>query len=232
MGAAGSVLSQDEIKSYPQYTILGGDAKFAEITAGKEEKTITLGEFEDPYLKYGGSYQGDVKDTKDFKYVTWTECPAFTPTHRSFMAKTLTPELFEKLKDVKSNKGFTLSNAIMTGVVTPHLGVGATAGDEDCFEVFKELYYPIIKGWHGYDAYTQKHPVDLDPSKLVFSDEQRAKFNHYVASTRVRAARNISGFELPPGATEDSRKGVEDVLIKAFAGLSGELAGTYYKLGS
>jgi hypothetical protein len=71
------------------------------------------------------------------------------------MAKYLTPEVFEKLKDVKSPKGYSLSNAIMTGVVTPHLGVGATAGDEDCWELFKDLYYPIIKEWHGYDAETQ-----------------------------------------------------------------------------
>jgi len=199
MGAAGSVLTQEEIRAYPQYTILGGDAKYDEITAGREEKGIKLEEdVKDPYLLYGGAYQGDIKDTKDFKYITWTERPAFTDKHRSAMAKHLTPELFEKLKDAKSAKGFTLSNVIQTGTVTPHLGVGATAGDEDCFEVFKDLYYPIIKDWHGYDAYTQKHPVDLDPSKLVFTDEQRAIFNKYVASTRVRAARNISGFSLPP----------------------------------
>ena len=65
----------------------------------------------------------------------------------------------------------------MTGVVTPHLGVGCTAGDEDCWEVFKDLYYPIIKGWHDYDAATSTHPVDLDPSKVVFTDEQKATFN-------------------------------------------------------
>ena len=64
-------------------------------------------------------------------------------------------QVFDRLKDLKSTKGYTLSNVIMTGVVTPHLGVGATAGDEDCWEVFKDIYYPIIKDWHGYDAETQ-----------------------------------------------------------------------------
>jgi creatine kinase len=119
----------------------------------------------------------------------------------------------------------------MTGVVTPHLGVGCTAGDEDCWEKFKDLYYPVIKEWHGYDAETQKHPVDLDFSKLVFSDEQKATFNEYVKSTRIRAARNISGFSLPSGATAEDRAGVEAVLKQAFTGLKDELAGTYYELG-
>ena len=105
------------------------------------------------------------------------------------MAKTLTAELFAKLKDVKSSKGYSLSNAIQTGVVTPHLGVGTTAGDEESWELFKDLYYPIIKGWHGYDAYTQKHPVDLDANKLVLTPEGITILNKYVASTRIRAAR-------------------------------------------
>ena len=64
-------------------------------------------------------------------------------------------QVFDRLKDLKSTKGYTLSNVIMTGVVTPNLGVGATAVDEDCWELFKDLYYPIIKDKHGYDAETQ-----------------------------------------------------------------------------
>jgi len=229
MGAGASV-SQDDVKDMPQYTILGGDSKFNELKG--DDGNLDLSKVVDPYLQYGGTYAGDPKDTKDFKYVTFTELPRFTEKHRSAMSKRLTEELFNKLKDVQSNKGYTLSNAIMTGVVTPHLGVGATAGDEDCWECFKELYYPIIKDWHGYDADTQTHPMDLDFTKLVFTEEQKALFNEYVASTRIRAARNISGYSLPPGATAEDRAAVESVLKQAFDGLTGELAGTYYELGS
>jgi len=228
MGAGGSV-TLDEVKDMPQYTILGGEAKYNELK--EEDGTVKKDKFADPYLQFGGAYAGDGKDSADFKYVTWDAVPGFTDAHKSLMAKTLTPELFEKLKDVKSDKGYTLSNAIMTGVVTPHLGVGCTAGDEDCWTAFKDLYYPVIKGWHGYDAETQTHPVDLDFSKLVFSDEKRETFNKYVKSTRIRAARNISGFSLPTGATTEDRAGVEKVLQETFAGLEGELAGTYYELG-
>jgi hypothetical protein len=195
MGAAGSVLSQEEAKQFPQYKILGGDEKYNELK--NEDGQIPLDKVQDPYLQYGGHYAGDPKDTKDFRYVTFDTLPSFTPQHRSLMAKTLTPELFEKLKDVKSTKGYSLSNAIMTGVVTPHLGVGCTAGDEECWDLFKDLFYPVIKGWHGYDAYTQKHPMDLDPSKINFTSEQKELFDKYVLSTRIRAARNISGFALP-----------------------------------
>ena len=186
----------------------------------------------DPNLSYGGHYNlSDPKNTDGFTYMQFDQVPQFTSKHRSAMAKHLTPAVFDRLKHTQSKFGYSLSNAIQTGVVTPHLGVGATAGDEDCWEVFKDLYYPIIRDWHGYDANTQKHPVDLDPSKLVLSDAQRVKLNTYVSSTRIRAARNISGFPLPAGATPVDRAGVEGVLKQAFSGLGGELAGTYFELG-
>lgn len=98
MGAGASV-TQEDVKSMPQYTILGGDAKFAELK--DEEGKVDLAKITDPYLKYGGSYGGDLKDTKDFKYLTFSELPKFTAEHKSLMAKTLTPELFESLKDKK-----------------------------------------------------------------------------------------------------------------------------------
>jgi creatine kinase len=111
-----------------------------------------------------------------------------------------------------------------------HNKCGSDTGDEESWEAFKDLYYPVIKGWHGYDAYTQKHPVDLDPSKLVFTPAANEIMSKYVVSTRIRAARNISGYSLPAGATAEDRAKVEEILKQTFAGLEGEMAGNYYPL--
>ena len=104
----------------------------------------------------------DGKDTDEFKYITFTEVPPFTDKHKSLMRKTMTPELFAKLKDVKSSKGYTLSNGMQAGVLRPHLGVGFTCGDEECFELFKDVINPIVQGWHNFDPATQTHTSDLD----------------------------------------------------------------------
>jgi len=186
-------------------------------------------------LKKGGSefeVAGDVKDEAGvFNYINFTKKPEFGADNKSAMAKAVTQETWDKLKDVKSSKGYTLSNAIQTGCLLPHLGVGCTAGDEECWDLFKELYYPVIKAWHGYDAETQTHPTDLDFSKLVFSDEQKAKFEEYVASTRIRAARNFAGFSLPCGTNSEDRAGVEKTVSEALAKIEDEdLKGTYYSL--
>ena len=181
----------------------------------------------------GGVARGDAKDSEDFEYLTYPACPQWTDKHRSLMAKFCTPEMFEKLKDVTTDTGYTFHNAIQTGTETPHLGVGITAGDEDSYDKFKDIIYPIIAGWHGgYDAAKMKHPTDLNPAHLCFNADQMAKFSEYVVSTRIRAARNIRGFPLPPGSTRDSAAAVEGILRRLFSGLEGDLQGTYYPLDS
>ena len=117
MGAGASV-SKEEVKGLPQYTIMGGDAKFDELKG--EDGKVALDKVEDPYLLYGGSYAGDAKDAPDFKYLTFAEVPKFTDKHKSLMAKTLTPELFEKLKNVKSSKVHTVHFA---NLQNPPLGL-------------------------------------------------------------------------------------------------------------
>jgi len=205
-------------------TTIGG-APAAAAPAAKDEK---------PWMSWGREDEGCPNNTADFKYKVYDSLPDMKGTgkHKSLMCQFLTPELFEKLKDKKTSNGYTLSHAIQTGVMTPHLGVGITAGDEETWEIFKEIMYPIIKGWHGFDPATEKHKTDLNPEHVIQTDAQLAKFNHYVASTRIRAARNVSGFGLPGGTSAADRHGVAVALQKAFKKFDGDLAGVYYDLGS
>lgn len=187
---------------------------------------------DDPWLTWGSEDAENPNNRDDFKYRTYSEVPAFTDKHKSLMAKHLTPEIFTALKDLKTSKGYTLSHAIQTGVMTPHLGVGITAGDEESWELFKDIYYPVINGWHNYDPTTQVHKSDLNAENLKMDDATVELFNKYVKSTRIRAARNISGYALPAGSSAEDRKGVRDTLEKAFAKFEGDLKGTFYDLGS
>lgn len=75
------------------------------------------------------------------------------------------------------------------------------------------------------------HPLDLDAPKLVLTPEAVVIMNQYVVATRIRAARNISGYSLPCGATDADRAKVEEILIETFNGLPESLQGTYFKLG-
>merc|ERR1719300_1380856 len=51
-----------------------------------------------------------------------------------------------------------------------------------------------------------------------------------VHSVRIRVGRSIDGFGLSPGIAKEQRIGVESLMKKAFANLTGDLAGRYYPL--
>ncbi|ROL55017.1 Creatine kinase S-type, mitochondrial [Anabarilius grahami] len=151
--------------------------------------------------------------------------------HNNCMASALTPAIYAKLRDRITPNNWTLDQCIQTGVDNPGhpfiKTVGMVAGDEESYEVFAEIFDPVIKDRHnGYDPKTMKHPTDLDASKIhsgVFDD-------HYVLSSRVRTGRSIRGLSLPPACSRSERREVERVTVQALAGLKGDLSGRYYSL--
>ncbi|XP_058381949.1 creatine kinase S-type, mitochondrial [Diceros bicornis minor] len=151
--------------------------------------------------------------------------------HNNCMAECLTPAIYAKLRNKVTPNGYTLDQCIQTGVDNPGhpfiKTVGMVAGDEESYEVFADLFDPVIKLRHnGYDPRVMKHPTDLDASKIT-----QGQFDeHYVLSSRVRTGRSIRGLSLPPACTRAERREVENVAITALEGLKGDLAGRYYKL--
>ncbi|XP_063745250.1 creatine kinase, mitochondrial 2a (sarcomeric) isoform X1 [Eleginops maclovinus] len=182
--------------------------------------------------------------------------------HNNCMAKALTPAIYGRLRDKLTPNNWTLDQCIQTGVDNPGhpfiKTVGCVAGDEESYEVFAELFDPIIKDRHnGYDPRTMTHPTDLDSSKvftplhdpsihLLFFNVFKLCFflacflnlqitngvfdENYVLSSRVRTGRSIRGLSLPPACSRAERREVERVVVMALAGLKGDLAGRYYGL--
>ncbi|NWZ92036.1 KCRU kinase, partial [Nesospiza acunhae] len=151
--------------------------------------------------------------------------------HNNCMASNLTPAIYARLCDKATPNGWTLDQCIQTGVDNPGhpfiKTVGIVAGDEETYEVFADLFDPVIQERHnGYNPRTMKHVTDLDCTKIKFGqfDER------YVLSSRVRTGRSIRGLSLPPACTRAERREVEKVAVDALSGLTGDLAGRYYRL--
>jgi len=146
------------------------------------------------------------------------------------MSNSMTLALYSKYRDVCTPAGYTLDNAIQTGVDNPGhpyiVTVGATLGDEFTYDCFKDLFDEIISKRHnGYSA-TDKHTTDLNWKNL-----KNAKFDpKYVLSSRVRTGRTIKGLSMPPACTRAERREVENVVSKCAKTLGGELKGYYQSL--
>eukprot|EP00462_Mataza_sp_D1_P000297 CAMPEP_0175090836 /NCGR_PEP_ID=MMETSP0086_2-20121207/1574_1 /TAXON_ID=136419 /ORGANISM="Unknown Unknown, Strain D1" /LENGTH=934 /DNA_ID=CAMNT_0016363523 /DNA_START=59 /DNA_END=2863 /DNA_ORIENTATION=+ len=151
--------------------------------------------------------------------------------HTSCMANHLTEELYNKLKDRVTPNGVTLDKCIKTGIENPgHPAiktVGMTAGDVESYEVFKELFDPVIDERHGGYGAEAKHPSDMDVSKIK---DPSVIDSEYVISTRVRSGRSVQGIPLPPSCNKEERRKLEEIVTKALTKLEGELAGDYFPL--
>ncbi|XP_078586741.1 creatine kinase M-type-like isoform X1 [Branchiostoma floridae x Branchiostoma japonicum] len=152
--------------------------------------------------------------------------------HNNIMASNLTPKIYAKLRDKATPAGYTLDQCIQTGVDNPGhpfiKTVGMVAGDEESYEVFAELFDAVIDERHGGYGPNDKHPTDLDWTKIRggnFDDK-------YVLSSRVRTGRSIRGLSLPPACTRAERREVERVVSDALANLAGEFEGKYYPLNN
>lgn len=150
--------------------------------------------------------------------------------HNNFMASTLTPEMYSRLRSKTTPQGWTLDGCIQTGVDNPGhpfiMTVGCVAGDEESYEVFAEFFDKVIDERHnGYKPW-DKHPTDLDYSKIRGGcfDEK------YVLSSRVRTGRSIRGLSLPPACSRAERREVERVVVDALGNLQGEFKGKYFPL--
>lgn len=147
----------------------------------------------------------------------------------SLMAQTMTPEIFEKYKDLKTKSaGWTIARAINTGTCYPTSFVGCHAGDLESYHLYKDLFFPVIEKYHvGYKTDgSMNHITDMDASKIEIDLTPQAK--EKIISTRIRVARNLAFFPLNPGGTKKTREEIAGLMKKVFDTLDDDLAGQFY----
>ena len=137
--------------------------------------------------------------------------PVISENNKSLMAKYLTREIWDELKDHKTATGhWTLAQAINTGCMNEDSLVGIHAGDIESYSDFAKIFDPLIEDYHGGYGADRKHVTDLDPAKLVGDIEDKSM----IKSTRIRVARNLFGFPLNPSSTKEQRLAIEQLMIK------------------
>ena len=150
------------------------------------------------------------------------------PSHcKSMLCKHLTPEVFKSLKNKKTANGFTLEQAINSGVQNIDSGIGVYAGDKESYDLFAELFDPIIKEYHGFGK-NDKHLSNLNPDDLNAPNPDPK--NEFIISTRIRVGRNMDNMPLGPAISKKQRDKVESSVVEGLSSLGGELKGKYYPL--
>ena len=79
-------------------------------------------------------------------------------------------QMYARLRDKVTPNGFTFDQAIQAGVDNPgsptSKTVGLVAGDEESYEVFKELFDVIIASKHGGYKPEDQHITNLNAAEV------------------------------------------------------------------
>jgi arginine kinase len=158
---------------------------------------------------------------------TLEKYPSFPSDCKSLLSKYLTKEVYEKLKDKKTSSGFTLADAIASGLENNDSGIGVYAGDIESYETFAALFDPIIQDYHSFSK-NDSHVSNLNADDLNAPNPDVE--NKYIVSTRIRVGRNIANLPLGPAISKEQRDEVQRQASQALNSLEGNLKGTYYPL--
>lgn len=107
-------------------------------------------------------------------------------------------------------------------------GIGVYAGSEDSYVKFADFFDLIVEDYHKHKK-ADKHVSDMTTSKLNAPPFPKADAK-MIKSTRIRVGRNLHGFPLGPGITNEQRNQIESTVVKALETFEGDLAGKYYPL--
>mmetsp|Transcript_77122 Transcript_77122/g.223171 ORF Transcript_77122/g.223171 Transcript_77122/m.223171 type:complete len:939 (+) Transcript_77122:112-2928(+) len=199
---------------------LGSDAALGDAAAGEEatdEVPPGLGE-------------------EDFPGFPADHCPAELPdlgSHHSALADVLKqrPALYGEVRERTTARGVGLARCIKTGIDNrghPMVKtIGLVAGDADCYDVFRELFDPVI-------AQHMASPVP-EPQVIGFPGEgsgigQVDGSERFIVGVEIRMSRCLKDFRFPPAMSREDFGAVESRLAGALLQLPPPWQGSYYPL--
>eukprot|EP00928_Gymnodinium_smaydae_P037271 TRINITY_DN25902_c0_g1_i1.p1 TRINITY_DN25902_c0_g1~~TRINITY_DN25902_c0_g1_i1.p1 ORF type:complete len:672 (-),score=60.66 TRINITY_DN25902_c0_g1_i1:14-1933(-) len=142
------------------------------------------------------------------------------------------PGIYARLRYLRTSNGVSLARCIKPGMDRKgHRMVkssGLVAGDAECYDLFREIFDPIIYSLHvfatpGHRFRPERELAKLDGSNIDSSGE-------HVFATRISVLRNLADACFVPAMTFEQRRNVEARISAALLALGGELKGEYLPL--
>ena len=146
----------------------------------------------------------------------------FHASSRSKIKQYLTIALYNDLKTLRTPSGYTLDQAITSGIENPDSSIGIYAGDMESYDCFAPVLLPIIEDYHRLNP-GWSHKPGLQEAVLPDLDPEQT----FIRSSRIRVARNLCGFPFSGNMNPDQRLALEKRVKHLFKNLSEKLSGTY-----
>ena len=97
--------------------------------------------------------------------------------------------------------GTTVYDCAKSALENPDSNVGLYAPDPDCYDVFAEVFNPVIAEYHKVDVATLKSIHDLGDAANL--EDLPQNYQDQIVSTRVRVGRTVKGFPMAGKLTRE-----------------------------
>lgn len=146
----------------------------------------------------------------------------------SLLKKHLTREMLDDMRTKTTSFGSTLYDCIRSGLENLDSSIGIYAADPECYDIFGEIFNPIINEYHIGFTDEMNHPEadygkpdsfgDLDPEKK------------YIVSLRVRCGRSFDGFPFNPKMSEVQYTELMGQVKEILESMDDDFKGTFHSL--
>lgn len=134
----------------------------------------------------------------------------------------LTLKLYNDLKKIRTPSGYSLDQAIKSGIGNPDSTIGIYAGDMESYDYFAPVLMPIIEDYHHLHP-GWSHQPGIQEAVLPDPDPTQA----FIRSSRIRVARNLCRFPFSGNMNPNQRLALEEKVKQALTTLPEKLSGTY-----
>lgn len=158
--------------------------------------------------------------------------------NNSLVKKHLNADLWKALSN-RTSFGTTIYDCIVSAIDNPKSKVGLYALDAEAYNVFPEIFEPVIAEYHGVDIATLKSvhklmPDEVDGKVPELPPLEDSKFEDAILSTRVRVGRTVKGFPMAGKLSPEKRVELEQKIVASLKAFNDheELKGTYTSLNA
>ncbi len=129
----------------------------------------------------------------------------------------------------KSTKyGTSLVDCVRPAVENPDSAIGLVAPDPDCYDIFPEIFYPVISDYHKVDVFSLKFEHNYGNPREILDFEP--KYSDSIVFLRVCLGRTLKGFPMGPKLSRETRELIKNEMLNSFKDLNGEYYGDYFEL--
>ena len=115
------------------------------------------------------------------------------PTKQSLTQKYLPTDCWNMLSKTTSF-GTTVYDCVKSALENPNSNVGLYAPDPEVYDVFSEIFHPVIAEYHKVDLATLSSVHDLGDANNLRDLPQN--YQDAIVSTRVRVGRTVKGYPM------------------------------------